>query len=82
MANSTVWVFPKTIIPASTILRTRVAVRVERRSFQTIEPPVVIFPSMSMMSLTATGMPCNGPMMWPLALAMSEAEAALRESSS
>jgi hypothetical protein len=57
IANSTVCVFPTTIMPAASIRDTSVAVTCETRSAHTFDPPVVIRPSMSTMSLTATGMP-------------------------
>ena len=65
MANSTVLALPMTIIPASTSRRTSVAVVGETRFSQCLLPMVVTRPSMSMMSLSAMGMPCQGPMPWP-----------------
>src|SRR3984893_11944646 len=57
IANSTVWVLPRTIIPAPISRRARVAVTGERRSRHTIEPPVVTRPSRSIRSLSAIGTP-------------------------
>src|SRR5688572_32586413 len=54
IANSTVWVLPSTIIPAETMRLTSVAVTGDTRSAHTLDPPVVVRPSMSTMSLTAT----------------------------
>ena len=61
--------------------RTSVAVTGETRFSHTLEPPVVIRPSMSTMSFTATGMPCSGPSAWPARRAASAAAAAARASS-
>ena len=48
---------------------------------EVLEPPVVTRPSMSTMSLTATGMPCSGPSARPAPRASSAAAAAARASS-
>src|SRR6516164_4903245 len=57
IANSTVCVLPITISPAAIRRRAKVAVTVDRRSRQTSEPPVVTFPSISIRSLSAIGIP-------------------------
>ena len=57
MATSTVFVLPRRIPPAANRRRAIVAVPGEIRSLITLEPPVVILPSTSMMSFNANGMP-------------------------
>jgi len=81
MANSTLCVLPSTIIPAPRSFFTSVAVCGETRFSHTFEPPVVMRPSQSMMSFTATGIPWNGPTACPAALASSAAFAARSASS-
>jgi hypothetical protein len=76
IANSTLCVLPSTIMPALISLRASVAVCGETRFSHTFEPPVVTRPSMSMMSFSATGMPWNGPIRCPAAIAWSAACAA------
>src|SRR5205807_10371251 len=61
IANSTVWVLPRTMRPAAISRRARVAVFGERRSRHTIEPPVVTRPARSIRSFSAIGTPCSGP---------------------
>ena len=65
MANSTVRVLPSTMTPAAASRLARVAVTSETRFSQTFEPPVVIRPSRSMMSLSAIGTPWKRPTAWP-----------------
>ena len=81
IANSTVRVLPSTMAPAATRRRARVAVVAETRFSQTFEPPVVIRPSRSMMSLSAIGTPWKRPTAWPDRRARSAARAAARASS-
>ena len=81
MANSTVLALPMTIIPASISRRASVAVAGEIRFSQCLLPPVVMRPSMSMMSLSAIGTPCQGPMAWPARIALCAASAQARASS-
>ena len=81
IANSTVCVLPRTIMPAAISLRASVAVAGERRSRHAIEPPVVTRPSRSIKSLSAIGTPCSGPTEWPERIALSAASAASRASS-
>ena len=57
IANSTVWVLPRTIIPAAISRSARVAVTGDTRSAQTFDPPVVTRPSRSTRSLSAIGTP-------------------------
>ncbi len=77
-ANSTVCVLPSTISPWLTRRRTIVAVAVARWFSRLAEPPVVIRPSISMMSLIAIGMPCKSA--WPERMALSAASATSRAS--
>ena len=72
IANSTVWVLPSTIMPASTRRRARVAVTGETRPAHGFDPPVVTRPSSSTRSFSATGMPWSGP------IAVARAEGAVR----
>src|SRR5258707_12029071 len=65
IANSTVCVLPITISPAAIRRCARVAVQRDRRSRQSIEPPVVTRPSLSITPLTAIGTPRNGPTACP-----------------
>ena len=53
----------------------------ETRCSQTLEPPVVIRPSRSMMSFSAIGTPWKGPTAWPVRIAFPAASAASRASS-
>ncbi len=61
MANSTVCVLPRTIMPAAMSRSASVAVTGDTRSAHTLEPPVVTRPSMSTRSLSAMGTPWSGP---------------------
>src|SRR5437899_3601787 len=81
IANSTVCVLPITISPAAIRRCARVAVTADRRSRQTIEPPVVTRPSISTKSLSPIGIPCSGPIACPDRIALSAASAASRASS-
>ena len=78
IANSTVWVLPRTIIPAAMARSASVAVTGETRSAQTFEPPVVTRPSRSTRSFSAMGTPWSGPMRWPERIARSAPSAARR----
>ena len=80
IANSTVCVLPSTIMPAPISRSASVAVTGETRSIQTFEPPVVTRPWRSTRSFSAIGMPCSGPIRWPLVIARSAASAASRAS--
>ena len=75
MANSTVLALPMTIAPASISRRASVAVAGETRLSQCLLPPVVTRPSMSMMSFSAMGTPCQGPIPWPARIALCAASA-------
>ena len=81
MANSTVLALPMTITPASISRRARVAVVGDTRPAQCLLPPVVMRPSMSMMSFSAIGTPCQGPTPWPARIALWAASAAASASS-
>ena len=81
IANSTVRVLPMTMRPASMSRRASVAVTGDTRDSQTFEPPVVTRPSISMMSLSATGTPWNLPAALPARRAESASRAAARASS-
>ena len=81
MANSTVLALPMTIIPASISRRASVAVVGEMRFSQCLLPIVVTRPSMSMMSFSAIGTPCQGPTAWPARIALCAASARARASS-
>ena len=80
-ANSTVWVLPSTIMPCPIMRRAIVAVTAERRARWAAEPPMVIRPSSSTRSFSATGTPCSGPTAWPERIALSAASAPSRASS-
>ena len=82
MANSTVCVLPRTIIPAAMSRSARVAVTGDTRSAQTLEPPVVTRPSRSIRSLSAMGTPWSGPTRCPARIARSAPSAASRASAS
>ena len=81
IANSTVWVLPSTIMPASTRRRARVAVTGETRPAHGFDPPVVTRPSSSTRSFRAIGMPWSGPIRWPERKARAAPSAASRASS-
>src|SRR5206468_11694027 len=61
IANSTVCVLPRTIIPAAMGRWAKVAVTGDTRSAHTLEPPVVTRPWRSTRSLSAIGTPWGGP---------------------
>ena len=60
-ANSTKFVLPNTIAPAAISRRATVAVSVAMLLSNTFEPPAVRLPATFTRSLSAMGMPCNGP---------------------
>ena len=82
IANSTVWVLPRTIMPAAMSRSASVAVTGDTRSTHTFDPPVVTRPSRSTRSLSAMGTPWSGPTRWPARMARSAASAASRASAS
>ncbi len=82
IANSTVCVLPRTIMPAAMSREASVAVTDEMRSLQAFDPPVVTRPSSSTMSLSAIGTPWSGPTRWPERIARSALSAARRASAS
>ena len=82
IANSTVCVLPRTIMPAAMSRSARVAVTGDTRSAHTLEPPVVTRPSRSTRSLSAMGTPWSGPTRCPERIARSAASAARRASAS
>ena len=60
-ANSTIWVLPRTMAPASTRRSTTGAVRSETRPRHVADPAAQALPSISIKSFTAIGMPSSGP---------------------
>src|SRR5438093_2671743 len=80
MANSTVCVLPRTIIPAPMSRSASVGGTGDTRSAHTFAPPVVTRPSSSTRSLSAMGTPWSGPTRWPARMALSAASAASRAS--
>ena len=80
-ANSTRLVFPNTIAPASMSRCATVAVWRATLSASTFEPPAVRLPSTSTRSLSAIGMPCNGPRYVPRSISQVATCAALVASS-
>ena len=81
IANSTVWVLPRTIMPAAMARSASVAVVGDTRLAHTFEPPVVTRPSRSTRSFRAIGTPWSGPTRWPERMARSAPSAAIRASS-
>ena len=82
MANSTVCVLPRTIMPAAMSRSASVAVTGDTRVAHTFDPPVVTRPSRSTRSLSAMGTPWSGPTRWPARIARSAPSAASRASAS
>ena len=79
--NSGTFVRPMTIAPASRRFFTKGASADAIRPSKAGTPLGVAWPATSMFSLMVTGTPCNGPRVWPAAMASSAASAADRASS-